>query len=172
MASLGHIDSLLLLTKTKLVKLVGFYPKDFSSLELLHLAAQFNLYITNMRNDEMFRSVRSLVELSIKLVDTNKDQRYEVVYMLKLMLVLLVATASVERVFSIMNYLKNKLRNKIGDQYLNDCLAFIGREFFLQAKDKGIINRFQAMKNRKVKATLVFLYVLFMVCFMHLELIS
>jgi len=155
MASLGHIDSLLLLTKTKLVKLVGFYPKDFSSLELLHLAAQFNLYITNMRNDEMFRSVRSLVELSIKLVDTNKDQRYEVVYMLKLMLVLPVATASVERVFSILNYMKNKLRNKIGDQYLNDCLVtFIEREFFLQVKDKDIINRFQTMKNRKIKVTL------------------
>ena len=65
MASLGHIDSLLLLTKTKLVKLVGFYPKDFSSLELLHLAAQLNLYITDMHNDERFRNVKSLAELSI-----------------------------------------------------------------------------------------------------------
>jgi len=114
MASLSHIDSFAAFDKNKLVKLARFYPKDFSSLELLHLPAQLNLYITDMRNDERFANVRSLAEVSIKLVDTNKHQRYEVVYMLKLMLVLPVATASVERVFSIMNYVKNKLMNKIG----------------------------------------------------------
>jgi len=38
---------------------------------------------------------------------------------------------------------------------LNDCLVtFIEREFFLQVKDKDIINRFQTMKNRRIKATL------------------
>ena len=53
----------------------------------------------------------------IKLADTNKHERHKVVYMLpKLVLVLPIATASVERVFSIMNYVKNKLRNKIGDE--------------------------------------------------------
>jgi hypothetical protein len=75
--------------------------------------------------------------------------------LLKLVLVLPVATASVERVFSVMNYVKNKLRNKFRDQYLNDCLVtFIEREFFLQVKDKDIINRFQATKDRRFKGTL------------------
>jgi hypothetical protein len=60
--------------------------------------------------------------------------------------------ASVERVFSSMNYVKNKLRNRMGDQYLNDCLVtFIEREFFLQVKDNDIINRYQSMSDRKVK---------------------
>lgn len=82
--------------------------------------------------------------------------RYDVVYkLLKLVLVLPVATASVERIFSAMNYVKNKLRNKMGDQYLNDCLVkFIECEFFLKVKDGDIINHFQVMKERKVKATL------------------
>jgi hypothetical protein len=63
-------------------------------------------------------------------------KRHKAVYMLlKLVLVLPVATASVERVFSIMNYVKNKLRNNIGDQYLNDCLVTsVEREFFLQGQ--------------------------------------
>ena len=92
----------------------------------------------------------------LQLVETNKIERHAVVYrLLKLVVVLLVSTASVERVFSVMNFVKNKLRNKIGDQYLNDCLVtFIEREFFLQVKDKDIINRFQTMKNRRIKATL------------------
>jgi len=79
----------------------------------------------------------------------------ETTKLLKLVLVLPVATVSVERVFSVMNYVKNKLRNKIGDQYLNDCfVTFIEQEFFLQVKDKDIINRFQTMKNRRIKTTL------------------
>ena len=156
MASFSSIDSFAAFDKEKLVKLAGFYPKDFSSSELSHLPSQLNLYIIDVRNDERFRNVRSLAELSIKIVQTNKHLRHEVVYkLLKLVLVLPVATASVERVFSIMNYVKNKLRNKIGDQYLNDCLVtFIEREFFLQVKDKDIINRFQTMKKRKITATL------------------
>jgi hypothetical protein len=109
-----------------------------------------------MCNDERFANVKTLAELSVKLVEANKIGRHAVVYgLLKLVLALPVATASVERVISVMNYVKNKLRNKIRDQYLNDCLVtFIEREFFLQVKDKDIINRFQTMKNRRFKATL------------------
>ena len=71
--------------------------------------------------------------------------------LLKLVLILPVATASVERVFSSMTFVKNKLRNKMGDQLLNDCLVtFIEREFFLQAKDDVVISRFQAMTDRMV----------------------
>ena len=50
------------------------------------------------------------------LVKTKVRNRHELVYkLLKLVLVLPVATASVERIFSAMNYVKNKLRNKMGD---------------------------------------------------------
>jgi hypothetical protein len=68
-----------------------------------------------------------------------------------LVLVLPVATAGVERVFSSMNHIKSKLRNKMGQEFLNGCLVtFIEREFFLQTKDKDIIARFQNMKDRKL----------------------
>ena len=51
------------------------------------------------------------------LVKTKVRNRHELVYkLLKLVLVLPVATASVERIFSAMNYVKNKLRNKIQQQ--------------------------------------------------------
>ena len=101
----------------------------------------------------MFRAMKNLVELSIMLVETKKNLNYDIVYkLLKLVLLLPVETVSVERVFSLMNYVKNKLRNRIGDQYLNNCLVtFLEREFFVQVKDSNIINRFQAMKKRKVE---------------------
>ena len=52
--------------------------------------------------------------------------------------------ASVERVFSSMNYVKNKLRNKMSDDYLNNCMVtFVERELFNQVKDEDVINLFQ-----------------------------
>jgi hypothetical protein len=74
--------------------------------------------------NKKFRKVKSLADLSIMIVKEKMQNRHAVVYkLLKLVLVLPVATASVERIFSAMNYVKNKLRNKMGDQYLNDCLV-------------------------------------------------
>ena len=48
---------------------------------------------------------------------------------MKLFLTLLVATAKVERSFSTMKYIKNELHNRMGDQWMNDCLVvYIERE--------------------------------------------
>ena len=49
-----------------------------------------------------------------------------------LKLLLPVAMASVESVFSALTFVKTKLRNKIGDSLLDDCLVtFIERDIFL-----------------------------------------
>jgi len=70
---------------------------------------------------------------------------------LSLVLILPVATARVERVFSTMNFVKNKQRNKMGDEYLNNCLVtFIEREFFSKVKDQDIINLFQQGDHRVI----------------------
>ena len=40
--------------------------------------------------------------------------------------------------------MKNKLRNKMGDEYLNNCLVtFVESEFFDLVKDEDVINLFQ-----------------------------
>ena len=71
--------------------------------------------------------------MSMMLVKKDKVDMFNIVYkLLKLVLVLPVATAGVEMIFSTMNYIKNKLRYKMGQDYLNDGLVtFIEREFFL-----------------------------------------
>jgi hypothetical protein len=83
--------------------------------------------------------------------------------LLKLVLLLPVATTGVERIFSIMNFVKNNLRSKMGQRYLNGCLVtFIERKFFLQTKDRDIITYFQAIKDRKVSfLTILLFYSLF-----------
>ena len=120
---------------------------------MIHIPYQLTHFITDMRRDERFRKVKNIVDLSIMLVETNKSVTYNLVYkLLKLVLILPVATASVERVFSSMTCVKNKLRNKMGNQLLNDCLVtFIEREFFFEVKDDVVISCFQAMTKRMVE---------------------
>jgi hAT family C-terminal dimerisation region len=70
-------------------------------------------------------------------VEKKKDIVYPLVYkLLSLALILSVATASVERAFSAMNVVKEISRNRMGDQWLNDCLVtYIERDLF-----KGVDN--------------------------------
>jgi len=68
-----------------------------------------------MHGDERFSYVKSIAELSVLLVATNKHILNSYVYkLLKLILLLPVATASVERAFSVMSFIKNKLRTNMG----------------------------------------------------------
>jgi hypothetical protein len=60
------------------------------------------------------------------------------------------ATASVvERVFSVMVLVKTKLRNKMGDSILDDCLViFIERDIFF---GDDIIKTFMSLRKRRIK---------------------
>jgi hypothetical protein len=152
MASFSPAKSFSAFDVENLVKLAEFYPHDFEFEELVQLPFQLKRYINDVSKDENFANLRSLAELSMMLVKTDRVLRYDIVYkLLKLVLVLPVATAGVERVFSSMNFIKNKLRSKMGQIFLNGCLVtFIERDFFLQVKDEDIVTSFQALKNRKV----------------------
>jgi hypothetical protein len=98
-----------------LVKLTGFYLQDFEFEEKAQLHFQLNRYIEDVRRDENFKILRSLAKLSMMFVKIDKIRQHDIVYkLLKLVLVLPVATAGVERIFSSMNFIKNKLRNKMG----------------------------------------------------------
>ena len=66
-----------------------------------------------------------------------------------LTLILSVVTTTVERVFSTMNIIKNRLHNRMGDQWINDCLVtYIEKDVFKTIECEEIIKQFQNMKNR------------------------
>ena len=69
---------------------------------------------------------------------------------MKLALTLPVATATVKRSFSAMKYIKNELHNRIGDQWMNDCLmVYIEKNVVCSIDNETIIQRFQNMKTRR-----------------------
>jgi hypothetical protein len=54
-------------------------------------------YIDDMRREDSFQGINNLVDLLVKLVETNRHNVYDLVYLfLKLVLILPMATASVE----------------------------------------------------------------------------
>ena len=77
---------------------------------------QLEIYIHDMQSIEEFLAFRWIGQLVEKMVEMKKNVSYPLVYSLvTLALILLVATATIERAFSTMNIIKNRLRNQIGD---------------------------------------------------------
>lgn len=152
MSALNPVDAFAAYDRNKVLKLAEFYPNDFSQADLMRLGFQLDNFIDDMRQDDRFTDLQNLGQLSMKLVETKKSELYKLVYLLlKLVLLLPVATASVERVFSAMNIVKTNLRTTMGDQLLNDCLVtYIEREIFKKVTDDDIIKLFMAAKTRRV----------------------
>ncbi|XP_048603386.1 uncharacterized protein LOC125581636 [Brassica napus] len=152
MAALSPIDSFHGFDKDKPVRLAKLYPDDFSYGELLSLEQQLDIYIDNIRRDERFKSVENLGDFSCLMVKTQKHLAHPLVYkFLKLVLILPVATASVERCFSAIKLVKTAARNRIGDQFLSDCMVcFIEKELFDSISNEKVIKKFQMMNERRV----------------------
>ena len=77
---------------------------------------------------------------------------YDMVYLLlKLILLLPVATVSVERVFSALVIVKTKTRNRTCETVLDDCLViFIERDIFFQVDEDDIIETFISLRKRRI----------------------
>ncbi|XP_022846317.1 uncharacterized protein LOC111369063 [Olea europaea var. sylvestris] len=119
--------------------------------DLFYSVIDMQLQELNAHFSEEFRELKGFSELALKLVETKRNKVYPLVYMLVILgLTLRVATALVERVFSAMNIEKNRLRNQIGDQWMNDSLVvYVEKDVFNEIDNKTIIRRFQSMRSRK-----------------------
>ena len=116
MTFLNSSNSFVDFDKKKLTCLAKFYLYDFLGTDILTLSSQFQNNIFDMRSNDLFLEFQR-VELVEKLVKTGKHETYSLVYLLmKLVLTLPVTTAIVEKGFSAMKYIKNELRNRMGDQ--------------------------------------------------------
>ncbi|GAV72462.1 LOW QUALITY PROTEIN: DUF4371 domain-containing protein, partial [Cephalotus follicularis] len=136
--------------KQKLICLAKFYPSNFSPVELMVLESQLGTYILDVRSRAELSNVMGIDELAIKLVKLKMDDTYPLVYLLvKLALLLPVATATV-RAFSSMKIMKTRLRNRMGDEWMNDSfVAYIERGILKTIDNDTIMNRFQNMKTRR-----------------------
>lgn len=151
MSALNPSNSFASFDAQKVRRLAKFYPKDIFGSDLLKLEMQLENYIDVMRQDDRFNGLVSLVDLSVKLVETKRHGVYDLVYLLlKMVLLLPVATTSVERAFSSMDFVKTKRRNKMSDDLLDDCLVtFIERDILEDVDEDDVVNTFMAIRKRR-----------------------
>ena len=94
----------------KLVMVAGIYDADFSTNDLSNIKDQLQTFIRHVRRIDDFTSCHDFGSLSVKMVETERHLMFLLVYrLIELALLLPVATASVERVFSAMNIIKTDL---------------------------------------------------------------
>ncbi|KAL5571465.1 hypothetical protein UlMin_021062 [Ulmus minor] len=103
--------------------------------------------------NNVFLELKSIGDLAQTLVQTRRNDVCPLVYRLvTLSLLLPIVTATVERAFSTMNVVKNRLRNQMEDQWMNDILlVYIKRDIFNKLDNELIMQRFQTMKTRRGK---------------------
>ena len=148
-AALSPIESFRDFNLEHLMSLAKLYPKDFDDGELRDLRHHLHLYIADVRVDDRFSGLSNICELSQKMVETRKHIFYPLVYrLLKLALVLHVATATIERSFSAMRPVKPYLCNRLGDDALKyDLICYVEKSEMRKVTNDAVIDRFEAMKE-------------------------
>ncbi|XP_028118220.1 zinc finger MYM-type protein 1-like [Camellia sinensis] len=107
-----------------LVQISKVQLQKMREMELMVFNDQLDTYIIDMLSSSEFSILNEIADLAKKMVETRSDKIYPLVYLLlTLALVLPVATTTVERVFSAMNIVKNRLWNRMGDEWMNDSLV-------------------------------------------------
>ncbi|XP_015168647.1 uncharacterized protein [Solanum tuberosum] len=137
-----------------IMRMTELYPDDFDEFNMDTLENQLASYIVDVRDvDERFSDLNGLCDLSKRLVQTKKHSNYPLVFRLvKLALLLPMATASVERAFSAMKFIKNDLRSQMSDGFFSGCLVpFVEKDVFDSIPNDVIIKTFQDMKPRRVQ---------------------
>jgi hypothetical protein len=152
-ACLDPRDSFSAFDLDRLCRLAEFYPEDFSTIDCVILRDQLDTYIRDVRRTNVFSGLKDIGALAVKMVETRKNILYPLVYrLITLALVLPVTTATVERVFSAMKIIKTDLRNRMRDDWMNDCMVvYIEREIFETIENEAILQRFQKMHNRRIQ---------------------
>ncbi|XP_018629566.2 uncharacterized protein [Nicotiana tomentosiformis] len=96
-----------------------------------------NLFVYACGVDKRFFGTKEISDLAKVLVKSELHQTWPLVYLfIKLTLILLVATASVERAFSFMNYIKSELREDI---HRRESTDFSGSTF--NTKSRGEVSK-------------------------------
>ena len=110
-------------------------------------------YIADVRADNRFSNISTIGELSQKMIETGKYRLYRLVYrLLKLVLVLLVATATVESCFVGMKIVKTSLSNRMGDQHPSHRLiCYIEKEEMKKVSNEAVVHRFMNMEGKWCK---------------------
>ncbi|CAN1844821.1 hypothetical protein LINPERHAP1_LOCUS37604 [Linum perenne] len=134
---------------------IEIYPQDFNDQERLIMLSELPYYA-----ERVVRSPDFEVPLLAKLMEILVTRRLEKQYMMicrliRLVLTLPVSTATTERAFSAMKFVKTDIRSNMADGFLaNTLMMFIERDYARKLDRDSIIDEFSKLKNRRVQLKL------------------
>jgi len=84
---------------------------------------------------------------------TRKFEHYTIIYkLIRLVLILVVSTATTARAFSGMKHVKIAIRNSMGDEFLVDCLSlYLERDLTLKIDLDFVIDEFKSLKTHRAQ---------------------
>ncbi|XP_021824948.1 uncharacterized protein LOC110765998 [Prunus avium] len=129
-----------------------FYLADFIPSDLKALEIELMYFQNDMRRLPCFKEITTLPQLCQQLVETTLVENYHLLYkLIRLVLTLLVSTATTEQTFSCMRIIKNRLQSTIADEFLDDFMILhIEREFANSIDNAEIIEEFKISKPCRV----------------------
>ena len=103
-----------------------------------------------MRSSIEFSNLLGIGDLAQKMVETKKHVVHPLVYLLvTLALIFPVVTVTIQREFLAMKIIKNRLRNRMGNQWMtNNLIVYIEKDIFDCIDNDVIMQHFQTRKSR------------------------
>ncbi|XP_073137031.1 uncharacterized protein [Henckelia pumila] len=130
-----------------------FYFHDFNQEERDDLKRELDHYKFDVPRHAQFQNLDSLHHLCLALARTTKSVIYPMIdRLVRLVLTLSVSTTTTERAFLGMKLIKTQLRNKMKNDLLaNTMVVYIERDIAFDIDTEFIINKFDVLKNRKIR---------------------
>ncbi|KAL6141656.1 hypothetical protein ACLB2K_059944 [Fragaria x ananassa] len=127
-----------------------FYLENFTSSDLSTLDMECGFFVADILADPRFVNTSSVSDLSWQLVESRKFAFFPMIYrLICLVLTLPISTATTERVFSSMNIIKSRLRNKMEDDFLDDLMVlYVEKEFADSVDNDSVIQEFEVNGTR------------------------
>ncbi|XP_076893897.1 uncharacterized protein LOC143546024 [Bidens hawaiensis] len=106
-----------------------------------------------MPNNPKLSDASSIVDLCKSLAETQlRDEYYLLDRVVRLILTLPVSTATTERGFSALKIFKNRLPNKMSDDYLaNNLVIYIEKELAESFDSTSVTDEFKELKGRQAE---------------------
>ncbi|XP_071740404.1 uncharacterized protein [Rutidosis leptorrhynchoides] len=130
-----------------------YYPTDFTEQEINMLRYRLELFRIELIENPKFKDVSTIAQLCTSLVETNKcDPYYLIDRLIRLILTLPVSTATTERGFSVMKIFKNRIRNKMSDDFLaSNLVVYVEKDIAQRFDSASVISDFKDLKGRRVE---------------------
>jgi hypothetical protein len=147
-ACLDPSDSFSKFNHGLLLRVVGTYSHDFSTIDREIIKEQLHLFIRHVRSTSEFSSCCDLGTLAMMMVKTEAHLTFPLVYRLIELLILPVETATTERAFSARNL---EFCKEISNEWCSDMMVCnVEKELFKGIGDENILHYFGSTRSQRI----------------------